>query len=433
MDESPSDPGLRSVIRSLMNLEQRIRRLEEHLHLEKPESTTLGDQSHTPNSVPAGAGAGLELRIGEVGLAWAGSIIFLLGIFFLMTYLLNQGYGLFSAAMGYCASLGLYAIARSWQSSYISLSRILVSASLLLLFYTTIRLHYFTVFPMISGRSVALILLLIVVASEFSFTLVIRSQALAVLTALMGIGAGLLSDAQHILFPVTTVFAAAAVFFALRRGWWVFFNATIIFAYLAHLLWLMNNPLVRHEITAVVPDQYSLAYAFLSACLFVFPILFDVERSSTQEAQAVAVFLNCLGFSAIAFFATLTLYPASNATVAFAVCCLFLISSAGLWLKAHHQFAATVYASFGYLALSIAIYGYTKTPEAFLWLALQSFLVVSMALWFRSRTLVVVNAIVFIAILVTYLTTSTQADIVNFGFSLVALGSARVMNWKKSV
>jgi hypothetical protein len=83
------------------------------------------------------------------------------------------------------------------------------------------------------------------------------------------------------------------------------------------------------------------------------------------------------------------------------------------------------------MALSIAIYGYAAIPDSFLWLSLQSLLVVSIALWFRSKLLVVVNSIIYIGILIGYFAASPSSHAVNFGFALVALSSARVMNWQK--
>jgi hypothetical protein len=83
------------------------------------------------------------------------------------------------------------------------------------------------------------------------------------------------------------------------------------------------------------------------------------------------------------------------------------------------------------MALSIAIYGYAAIPNSFLWLALQSLLVVSIALWFRSRMLVVVNSLIYVGILIGYFALSPSSHPVNFSFALVALASARVMNWQK--
>jgi hypothetical protein len=83
------------------------------------------------------------------------------------------------------------------------------------------------------------------------------------------------------------------------------------------------------------------------------------------------------------------------------------------------------------MALSIAIYGYVGLPNAYLLLVLESFLVVSMALWFRSKIIVVANAFLFVFILLAYLLTSDSIDSVNFAMAFTALATARILNWRK--
>jgi hypothetical protein len=109
----------------------------------------------------------------------------------------------------------------------------------------------------------------------------------------------------------------------------------------------------------------------------------------------------------------------------------FLLLSTVQWLETRREMLPAIYACFGHLALSISIHGYAGIPASFLWLSLQSLIVVSMALWFRSRTLVVMNSMIYVSILLTYFGFSPSSDAVNFSFALVALASARVMNWQK--
>jgi uncharacterized membrane protein len=54
-----------------------------------------------------------------------------------------------------------------------------------------------------------------------------------------------------------------------------------------------------------------------------------------------------------------------------------------------------------------------------------------MALWYRSRALVVANSLIYICMLMAYTISPRSSDVVNFSFALVALASARVMNWQK--
>ena len=93
--------------------------------------------------------------------------------------------------------------------------------------------------------------------------------------------------------------------------------------------------------------------------------------------------------------------------------------------------APGLYAVFGFLSLTVAILGFAGLPQAFFWLSLQSLLVVSMALWIRSRFLVVANSLIFASLMLVYLVLPQSASLVSFSFAGVALLSARIMNWQK--
>ena len=54
-----------------------------------------------------------------------------------------------------------------------------------------------------------------------------------------------------------------------------------------------------------------------------------------------------------------------------------------------------------------------------------------MALWFRSRFMVIMNTLLFLLLLIFYLTEPVSFNQTNFSFMLVAFVSARVINWKK--
>jgi hypothetical protein len=54
-----------------------------------------------------------------------------------------------------------------------------------------------------------------------------------------------------------------------------------------------------------------------------------------------------------------------------------------------------------------------------------------MALWFRSKMLVVINVMIFTGILAAYFALSPSIDLANFSFAVVAHLSARIMNWQR--
>ena len=90
-----------------------------------------------------------------------------------------------------------------------------------------------------------------------------------------------------------------------------------------------------------------------------------------------------------------------------------------------------MYVLFGFLSLSVAIYGIFGLPESHAYFALQSLLVVSMALWYRSRFIVVMNTLLFLTLLTVYLSQHESQNQINLSYMLVAFVSARILNWKK--
>jgi hypothetical protein len=83
------------------------------------------------------------------------------------------------------------------------------------------------------------------------------------------------------------------------------------------------------------------------------------------------------------------------------------------------------------MALSIAVYGYSDLPGSFIFLAWQSMVVLAIAIWFRSNLIVLMNTALYTVILVAYLLTSKSIDSYNISFTLIAIASARVLNWQQ--
>lgn len=426
----------KNLVEFLQRLDQRVSRLETHLGLAAAAAVPPPGSQAPKVAPPPPAGvrafddsAGLERNIGEFGLAWFGSAILLLGVAFLMTYTYGLGYRTLASILGYLSALGCYFASRMWKESATHLSRIMASGSVILLYYATLRLHYFSSEPLVRNAVFAFSALLLVVAFQFYLAIKRNSQTLAILAVLLALISGHVSDSTQIGLSLLVIVCAVAVQLALMRSWWPILILTVILAYASHLLWLLNNAVVGHPLGAISADRYSPVYLFLCAILFFWSV-FATDRSSEPGPMAV-VFLNSAGLSVLISLVVFALYQKSYAQVYLAVAGFFMVGSMLQWLKAHQQLIPAIYACFGYLALSVAIYGYAGIPAVFLWLSLQSLLVVSMALWFRSKILVVANALIFLCILATYVTGFPSSDWVNFSFALVGHASARIMNWQK--
>ncbi len=431
--ESPNRPE-DELAEFLKNLDARVTRLENSLGLDplqKESSIRLHPQQGT--SAPSDPAveyesSGLELRIGEVGLAWFGSTILLLGIAFLMTYTYSLGYRTLASLLGYFAAAGLYLVARVSERSAVHLSRVMVGGSLALLYFATLRLHYYSPEPLIGNAVLGLSGLLIVVAWQFYLGIRHRSPTITCLAVILAVVTALLGDSAIITPVLFVVIAALGSVLSIRLHWRSVLFLSILAVYIGHLLWLIGNPMMRLPVHPISPDQYSLVHVFLcAAALFCPPLL----REPSANPSVIAALLNCMGLSLIASLSAFALYRSDSAWVFLAVAVCLLICSIVQWLVTHERVTPAVYACFGYLALSIAVYGYSRMPAVFLWLSLQSLLVVSMALWFRSKILVVVNSIIFLCILAAYVIGFPSSNWVNFSFALVGHASARIMNWQK--
>ncbi|HXU35210.1 MAG TPA: DUF2339 domain-containing protein [Blastocatellia bacterium] len=432
---SPETRGDQSM--SWEAFDARISRLEKHLGLAPLD---LSSDLRSPAADAArrvlpdeanGQSSELEASIGEFGLAWVGSIVFFLGVVFLITYTSSLGHKAISTTVGYLAAAGLFLAASLWKTRASHLSRILVSGSLLLLFYTTMRLHFFSPDPLVENSTVVLVLLLVVVGLQLYLAVHRDSETLATVGILLGMLAALLIDRTHIELPLVAILSAAAVYLGVSRGWWRLLNAGIVLAYTAHLSWLLNNPVAGNQVQAVSEHQYNLVYLFLYAGIFTLPLFLNKQVSFDDLSSLGLVFLNCLGLGALVFLVTLTHLQKDFPAISLGVCGMLMASSIAQFIRTNRQLGPAIYACFGFMALSIAIYGYAAIPDSFFWLSLQSLLVVSIALWFRSRILVVVNSLIYVGILVAYFALSPSWHPVNFSFALVALASARVMNWQK--
>jgi hypothetical protein len=110
---------------------------------------------------------------------------------------------------------------------------------------------------------------------------------------------------------------------------------------------------------------------------------------------------------------------------------LFLCVAILFWRKEESMYSTFFYAMAGYMAMSVLLIAEFNRPDYFVWLTWQSLLVVSMAVWFRSRFIVIANFVIYLIILIAYAILADTVHLVSVSFGIVALASARILNWQK--
>lgn len=426
------------ILRSLHNLELRLSRVESALNIAKNENLSESDEllhevdpklnTDTVNEEEKG----LESQIGRFGLAWLGNIVLFFGITFLTQYMMNLGYRFFSFMFGYLASAAIFFLSNYIKKTNSHLSFILMMNAQVLIFYLSVRLHFFTVSPIIPGKAIALIILLLIVVLQVYLSFRNGSQVFAALAVVFSMAAAVLSDATFLSLSITTLTAAGAVYLYNRYKWASLLIITIFLAYISYLIWMLGNPFLGHKLQMITNHQNGIIFLLLLGGCFSITSLFRKNDSGSDDFLISVLLVNGIIFTLLLLIFVLRFFIPDYVTLfsVITVCCL--IYSIILHSRSDWNFASAFYALYGFMAMSIALYGLIGLPKVYLLLSLQSLLVVSMALWFRNRLIIVMNSLLFLTILIIYLLSSKNVNGVNFCFAFIALISARIINWKRS-
>ncbi|MBT4503596.1 MAG: DUF2339 domain-containing protein [Gemmatimonadetes bacterium] len=426
---------LRNIVQSV---ESRVRRLEslagdpgvENAAAVSAEESVVPEASEEPGR--PGKVDALEQEIGERWLGPAGIVALVVGTAFFINYPFGPAFpqGL-QVVISYLIAGGMFFLSRKGGERYPFAAHLLFAGSLLLLYLSTLRLHFFTPEPILSSRTLGLALLLLVPAGGFYAATRRRAEHLAILALLLGLATAVFSDAVHLTLGLVAATAAGVVWVGQRQGWRLAILIGLPLVYVAHLLWFFNNPLLGHPIQAVPEHHFNLIYVFIYCALFGAVDLFQQPEEDVDLFGSSLAFGNCAGLIALVALVGPVHFPSQLSALYLlaTIACLGLASL--YWVYRQNRLTTAIYACFGYMALSVAIITHFASPEQFVWLAWQSLLVISTAIWFRSKIVVTANIFIYAGILLVYLLLELPQLSVNLSYAAVALLSARVMNWQK--
>lgn len=433
--KAPDGERMSVINQRLEKLEKRLTKLESLFEEGEYRHATVDDEADMPRMTVNIGDSGeslLESRIGEFGLAWLGNIVLFFGIIFLAQYMTNIRQPLISALIGFAAFGGILALSRGLKGSYSYMSFLFGVFGQLLLFYVTLRLHFFTADPVIPWKGFGVTLLLVVIAVEVFLAFRKTSEFYASLALIMMITTAVISDTTHIMLPVSTLAGAGTVYLFYRFGWYRILIIAILLTYFTLLMWILNNPLVGNQVQGMATHQYS--YVYLLACAGIFSLAALVHKSTRfpDRMILVVILLNGLMFSSLLLLWVVAFFPKDYLWLFISITLFCIPYSIILKRFSDWKYSPALYALYGFVAISITIYGLYNFPRAYLLLSIQSFLVVSIAIWYRSRIIIVMNVFLFLTILISYLATSASNNIINFSFPIIAFLSVRVITWQKA-
>lgn len=420
------------ILEHVQALESRLDRIESQLKYGRPLESDISRGTVKPplTSIPQEQ-IEYESKVVEYGFAWISAIVYLFGIIFLMVYVKNLGYNILSSIIGYGGTASLFLLSFYLRKSFPHLLSAGQITGLLLLYYVTLRLHFFSLDPILLSKGITLVLLILTISIQLYFALRKQNEFLATVSLILTLATGLFYDSTYITLSLFALVSITSLVIFSREGWWRLLLFILFSVYIAHALWYLNNPVMGHPLKAVDNHQHNIIYLFIYAIVFAFTIFIPQKKPSSDGVIISIAIWNALSFMLMTLFVVLGFYEENYTWIFLLITALCLGFSVFLKSGTNRKFAPAFYACFGFMALSVAVYGYSGLPEVYFFLALQSLLVVSMALWFRSKIIVIVNTILFISILLAYIITADPIHHISFTFAVIALATARILNWKK--
>jgi uncharacterized membrane protein len=429
MTRNDSPAAMNDILEALKGFEERLARIEHHLGIELEGSDDKPQAAST--AVAEEDDERLEVQLGENWFAKVGIVVLALGIVFLLTFPYSNLPPALPSLFGYMVAGAIVVLSRFWSSSYPQISRYLLGGALLLLFFTTLRLSHFSPQPALSNSTLEALLLLAVVSTNLVVSARRRSPYLAGMTLVLGFATALVEGGVVFLVLVVAGMSVAAVYLRRTYGWEWLPLLGVVLANLAHTLWAINNPVLGNPLHLVDSPEVHVLFLLVYAGIFATGDILRTRDQEERPLETVNAFLN--GGASYAFFLLFTLSTFTQHIVGWhlVASAVYLALAVGFWIRRKSRYATFAYAMLGYTALSVAIVAQFNLPDSFAWLCWQGILVVSTAVWFRSRFIVVGNFVIYVLLFIAYLVSAGSMSLVSISFGVVALVTARILNWQK--
>lgn len=439
-ENTPQYPPDAVADNRIARLEERIARIEAQLGIEAPVAPVASVEASTPAAgelgpvqLPVRGEDEFELQVGQNWFAVAGIAALTIGVGFMLSLPYASLPAWAPSTGGFALAAGLFLLANLWRRSFEIVSAYLRGAGIALFFISTLRMYFFGTSHVLGVDTiVGEAVLVIVVALNLAFAWWRGSPWLMALGLVTGYVSTIAVGSAWFLLIGLTLLAAVTAAASRLRHWPGLWLVGIPFSYLTYFLWAIGNPFRGGEFHFVANPLAAPGFLLVTALILAAGPLLRPNREREDGITNISSLLNCgLGYgcflvhSAAAFPTIFTLLHAAAFLGFLGLAILF-------WLREHSRVSTFLYAMTGYAALSMAIIKAATVPEVFVWLSLQSVVVVTTAIWFRSRFIVVANFIIYAAIVLGYIILVRRETGISVGFGIVALGSARILNWQKN-
>lgn len=439
MKSPTEDQSKGEIIKYLNDLSARIVRIENHLGISDDNEVRKESERRSPETTEYLSSEEkenlLELRIGQFWFAKVGIAVFFIGIAFLMCFPFSNIPVTASIVFGYLLSVSVFFLSKYWKETYPHLSGYLLGGGMFLFYFTTLRLKFFGseyAGQIITDSYTETILLVISVVVNLSAAVSRKSKYLVLFGLTFGYATAILSESPFTTFTLLALMSILAVYFRLKFNWYPFIFVGMILTYSAHLFQFANNiPAVNNLPAAMLAGRAGLLFLLLYSVVFSFDNKIRKEQGAENAAVIYSSILNGVGSYGLFLLINFVIKYESAPVYNLLASITFISLAISFWIKEKSRYSTFIYAMLGYFALSVAIIYEFSSPAFFFLLCWQSVLVISTAVWFRSKFIILANFIIYIIIFITYLVMEGKVSSISLSFGIAALISARILNWKK--
>ncbi len=417
----------KNIIEKISDLTDRISRIESYLNLDDS-----GDSTEDILKIEKKEKKSLETEIAQFWFAKVGIIVLVFGLGVILTLPFNKLPLFMPSLLGLVVSLGLFTFSKFLEKSNSLISKYLFGAGFFVLFIATLRLHYWGSTSYISNNFNEFILLFIIAATLLGISIKRKSIYLYNIGVLFTFVAGLISGNTYLIFLLILIFASISTYIKINFEWGRFFYWSIFLTYMAHFIWFINNPLIIGNKIELVTEPYiNIFFLMLYLVIIALGNIFRKNEFADEKKKVTSSFINSVGFLLLFSLITLTQFR-SEITVSFLIASLLFLSLATIfWKQQQDKYAIFFYSIIGYIFLSFAIVNQFEIPQVFIWLCWQSILVISTAIWFRSKIIILANFMIYLVIALSTLSLSDNYAWSTLNVGIVSLLSARILNAKK--
>ncbi len=426
---------INKILTRLNSLEERIALLESNKdrirNIQIPRQQEIEETDLYVNDKNVESSSLFETNLGEYGLAWLGTMVLFFAIAFLGQYFINAGKPIVYLIIGIISVFACFAISHFSRKNFIYLSFTFNLFGYIILYYFILRLHYYNLNPIIANELVAIFLMLVLVGVQLYYSIRKHSQTLAGWALTLAVITSFVSNNTQQFFLISILTTGLSLYLFWKYGWWKALIFILSITYLSFLIWMFKN----HALLAKNPEDINHYFIFIyfSITTAIYSLVVFKKPNDLYNSGLILSIILLAGIAYSVLLLLLVFMYFSTAYVLFflAISIYCLAYSIILKFYSPYKYSPALYALFGFVGISIAIWGIYQFPNAFLLLICQSFLVLLLSLWYRSQTITLINTVLFLILISVYYKISGELQAVNFAIPTVAFLSARIINWQK--